>query len=158
MDVAHASAHARSTPAFRASRASWEAANARDKDAWLALFSSDAVVEDPVGPSMYSADGSGQRGREQLSAFFDQSIAGTEFLDFDMDDCFACGDEIAYTGRIHIGMPGARLTADGVFCYRVDAEGLITSLRAFWEFDRAMAGLTATGPGSGSDTTTGEAR
>ncbi len=141
MQVRTASEHARSTPAFRASQASWVAANARDKQAWLALFAPDAVVEDPVGPSPYSPDGSGQRGTEMLSAFFDQSIAGTEFLDFDMDDAVACGDEIAYSGRIHIGLGGQELDAEGVFVYRVDSGGLITSLRAFWEFDRAMATL-----------------
>ena len=142
MQVRNASEQAKSSVAFRVSQQSWHAANARDKQGWLALFAEDALVEDPVGPSMYSPDGSGQRGRAMLADFFDQSIAGTSFLDFDMDDCFACGDEIVYTGRIHIGMGESTLDAEGVFCYRVDADGLITNLRAFWEFDRAMDTLT----------------
>jgi len=28
---------------------------ARDKDAWLAVFDDDGIVEDPIGPSPFSA-------------------------------------------------------------------------------------------------------
>jgi steroid Delta-isomerase len=31
------------------------------------------------------------------------------------------------------------VTADGVFTYRVDADGRMAALRAYWEVDRATA-------------------
>ena len=36
---------------------------AKDRDGWLALFADDAVVEDPVGPSMFDPDGKGSAAR-----------------------------------------------------------------------------------------------
>ena len=49
---------------------------------------------------------------------------------------YAAGDEVANVGTITTSFPdGARAIVDGVYTYRVDGEGLITSLRAFWEFD-----------------------
>ena len=35
---------------------------------------------------------------------------------------------------------GYRVTAEGVFTYRVDDHGKITALRAYWEVDPAIAG------------------
>ena len=32
---------------------------ARDKDAWLAVFADDAIVEDPIGPSHFDPEGKG---------------------------------------------------------------------------------------------------
>ena len=49
-------------PARDASLASMTAVEAGDREAWLALFADDAVVEDPIGPSPFSPDGTGQRG------------------------------------------------------------------------------------------------
>jgi len=40
-----------------------DAVRRRAKDEWLALFAEDAVVEDPVGPSHFSPDGTGHHGR-----------------------------------------------------------------------------------------------
>jgi steroid delta-isomerase len=61
-------------PARDASLASMRAIEAGDKAAWLALFADDAVVEDPIGPSPFSPDGSGQRGRDAIEAFYDSVI------------------------------------------------------------------------------------
>ena len=33
------------------------------------------------------------------------------------------------------------MDTEGVFVYKVDADGLIVSMRAFWETERAMATL-----------------
>jgi len=47
-----------------AAQLSMDAVRGRAKDDWLALFTEDAVVEDPVGPSHFSPDGTGHRGRD----------------------------------------------------------------------------------------------
>ena len=51
-----------SRPRTSLGRASMAAVEAGDREAWLALFSDDAVVEDPVGPSMFDPEGTGHRG------------------------------------------------------------------------------------------------
>lgn len=129
-------------PARVASRRSMDAVSRGDKADWLALFAPDAVVEDPVGPSVFDPDGKGHRGLDALAAFWEASIAVAERITFTVRDSFAAGDEVANVGVISTFLPdGSRLDAEGVFVYRVGSDGLIQSLRAFWEFDRAMGTL-----------------
>jgi len=60
-------------------------------------------------------------------------------------DSFAAGDEVANVGTITTHLPGGqKLDTDGVFIYRIGPDGLLRSLRAHWEFDRAMATLRPT--------------
>ena len=106
-------------PAHVAGKRSREAAMARDKDAWLALFADDAIVEDPVGPSHFDPEGKGHRGKEAIAAFFDKAIARSE-LQFNFVETFQCGNEEANVGNIVIKAAGYQVTADGVFTYRVD--------------------------------------
>jgi ketosteroid isomerase-like protein len=129
-------------PARAASRRSMDAVSRGAKDDWLALFAPDAVVQDPVGPSIFDPEGNGHHGHDGLGAFWDVSIANAERIEFSIRDSFAAGDEVANIGTITSFLPGAqRIDAEGVFVYRVGPDGLIRSLRAFWEFDRAMATL-----------------
>lgn len=126
-------------PVTLAGRRSREAAVARDKDAWLALFADDAIVEDPIGPSHFDPDGTGHRGREAIAAFFDKAIAPSQ-LELHFEKTYVCGDEEANVGHIVIVAGGYRVVAEGVFTYRVNAEGKIAALRAYWEVDKATAG------------------
>lgn len=119
--------------------ASQAAVRAKDRAAWVALFAEDGIVEDPVGPSGFDPEGVGHRGHEAIGAFWDKAIALTESIEFLFEDSFACGNEIAFTGMIRTTMAGHVIDAEGVFTYKVDAEGKIAALRAFWEVDRAMA-------------------
>ena len=126
-------------PARVASRRSMELVAARDKDGWIALYSEDALIEDPVGPSPFDPQGAGHRGREHMAVFWDGTIATTERLDFEIVSSYAAGDEVANVGNITAHLPGGvQLETNGVYVYRVNASGSITSLRAFWEFERAM--------------------
>jgi ketosteroid isomerase-like protein len=119
-----------------------DAVTRRDKDTWLTLFAADAVVEDPVGPSMFDTEGKGHHGHEGIAAFWDLTIGMTERMQFDIRDSFAAGDEVANVGTITAFLPGGmRVDTEGVFVYRVDEHGLIRSLRAFWETERAIATL-----------------
>jgi steroid delta-isomerase len=129
------------SPVHQAGERSRAAAVARDKDAWLALFADDAIVEDPIGPSHFDPEGKGHRGKEAIAAFFDKAIAPSE-LEFCFRDTFICGNEEANVGHIVITAQGFRVTAEGVFTYRVNDAGLITALRAYWEMDRAAATAT----------------
>jgi steroid Delta-isomerase len=122
------------------SQASMSAVKARDKDAWLALWRDDGCVEDPVGPSFLDPDGTGHRGKEAIAAFWDANIGSLESVDFEIVDSFLAGSEVANIGTIHLGLPGGGTArCEGVFVYRVDDDGGLVSLRAFWEVDRMMA-------------------
>jgi steroid delta-isomerase len=125
-------------PVHLAGKRSREAAMARDKEAWLALFADDAIIEDPVGPSHFDPDGKGHRGKEAIAKFFDMAIAPSQ-LEFHFAQTYQCGNEEANVGHIVIVASGYRVVAEGVFTYRVNADGRITSLRAFWEMDKATA-------------------
>lgn len=111
---------------------------ARDKEAWLAVFADDAVVEDPIGPSHFDPDGKGHRGKEAIAKFYDMAIAPSE-LEFNFVETFQCGNEEANVGTIVIKSRGYEVIAEGVFTYRVNDDGKIVALRAFWELDRAAA-------------------
>lgn len=127
-------------PARRASQESAAAVACGAKEVWLALFAPDAVVEDPVGPSPFDPEGAGHHGRDGIARFWDQAIAGVRRFHFAITDSFANGDSCANVGTItSVLADGTRIDAEGVFVYRVDSAGLITSLRAHWELDRAMA-------------------
>lgn len=125
-------------PVTVAGRRSREAAAARDKQAWLDLFADDAIVEDPIGPSHFDPEGKGHCGKEAIAAFFDMAIAPSQ-LEFHFDKTYVCGDEEANTGHIVIVSSGYRVVAEGVFTYRVNADGKIAALRAYWELDKAAA-------------------
>jgi len=119
-----------------AGKRSREAAVARDKEAWLAVFADDAIVEDPIGPSHFDPEGKGHRGKEAIAKFYDMAIAPSE-LTFNFTKTYQCGDEEANIGNIVIRSSGYEVVAEGVFTYRVNDEGQIVALRAFWELDAA---------------------
>lgn len=127
------------TPAHLAGKRSRDAVAARDKQAWLDVFADDGIVEDPIGPSHFDPEGKGHRGKVAIAAFWDKAIAPTDSIEFNFVDTYQCGDEEANVGNIVITAAGYRVTADGVFTYRVDAEGRMAALRAYWEVDRAKA-------------------
>ena len=128
-------------PVRIASRASQSAASGKRKDEWLALFAEDGLVEDPVGPSGFDPEGKGHHGREAIARFYDMTIANTESLVFDIRDTLQCGDEMVYIGSIRSVVAGNQIDAEGVFIYRVNDDGKLQSIRAFWEVDRAMKTL-----------------
>ncbi|UVO14410.1 nuclear transport factor 2 family protein [Mycobacterium sp. SVM_VP21] len=124
-------------PAHVAGKRSRDAVAARDKEAWLANFADDAIVQDPIGPSHFDPEGKGHRGRDEISAFWDKAIASTDKIEFNFSDTFQCGDEEANTGNITITMGGHQIVTEGVFTYRANKAGQLVALRAYWELDRA---------------------
>jgi ketosteroid isomerase-like protein len=116
--------------------ASMAAVESRDRQAWLALFADDAVVEDPIGPSMFDPEGLGHRGPEAIAAFYDTVIAANESIRFDIRQSILCGDEAANIGVIRITFAGgSAVEVDGIYIYRRSSDDRIASLRAFWEPD-----------------------
>ena len=118
-----------------ASQLSMAAIEAGDRDGWLALFAPDAVVEDPIGPSMFDPDGGGHHGPDGIAAFYD-SVIGPNQVRFAIRESYACGSEVANVGTITTTLDdGSQAVVEGVYTYRVGADGRILALRAFWEAD-----------------------
>jgi steroid Delta-isomerase len=123
-----------------ASQRSYDAVGRKAKDEWLALFTVDAVLEDPAGPSFFDAEGKGHRGRDGLSAFWDQVIAPVKSFRFAVKDSFANGPYCANVATFSTEMAdGTLVDTDLVAVYRLDENGLIESMRAHWEMERAVA-------------------
>ena len=123
--------------ALEMSKKSMATTEAKDRDGWLALFADDAVVEDPVGPSFVDADGKGQRGKEAITAFYDNVISQSESLKFTIRQSIECGDEVANIGKLRITLPGNQVgIVQLVNIYKVNSEGKLVSLRSFWEQDK----------------------
>ena len=130
-------------PARAASQRSIACVQAKDKAGWLALWAEDGCVEDPVGVSFLDPTGLGFRGPERREEFWDTNIGPTDSIRFELHDSFAAGNEVANVATIHITVGGGTTTrCEGVFVYRVDDDGKLVSLRAFWEVDRMMATMT----------------
>lgn len=127
-------------PARTASLRSYSAVCRGDVDAWLTAYAVDAVLEDPVGPSMFDPEGLGHHGHAGIRAFWDLAIAPIAAFRFVIHDSHANGRTCANVGTITTTFAdGGVAHTDLVMVYTVGDDGLITSMRAFWEPDRVMA-------------------
>jgi steroid delta-isomerase len=109
------------------------AVQSRDREAWLSLFTTDAVVADPVGVSPLDPTGLGHRGPEARARFWDEVISPNP-IRMDIWSSAAGGDEVANVMTITTTFPdGSAAQVEVVAVYRVNSDGLIESLRAYWE-------------------------
>ncbi|BEL03864.1 nuclear transport factor 2 family protein [Actinoplanes sichuanensis] len=132
-----------SHPAEAAARAAMAAVTAGDRDAWLACYADDAVLHDPVGGSPLDPAGDGIRGHGGLGRFWEQAVAPQQ-IRFDVAAVHATGSEAAVIATVTTRFPhGLVTTYDGVFVYRVGADGRITSMRGYWDLQRFLSSLGA---------------
>jgi ketosteroid isomerase-like protein len=131
------------SPAELAFERHMEFVSKKDREGFIANFSEDAIVEDPVGKSPLDPTGEGHRGHAAIGAFWDMIIAPGS-IRFEIERSYVCGNEIANVGTIFNALPDqpGEIAADGVFVYRVDDEGKLVSLKAYWDFERAMQGAS----------------
>ncbi len=126
-------------PARQAGLLSQKYVSEKNREAWLDLFAEDAVVQDPVGVSPLDPTGKGQVGKAAIAAFWDGVIAKGK-VSFDYPRSYAAGDECAFIGTVYSEIGGNEFGSEGVFVYRVNEQGKLVSLRAFWEFQRPQPG------------------
>ena len=90
-----------------------------------------------VGPLCPRRRGTGHRGLEAIAAFYDTVIASSEAIAFEITESYLCGDEVADVGIIRTTLAGGthQAVVHGVYTYRSNGAGKLSSLRAFWEFD-----------------------
>src|SRR5690348_18482268 len=81
-----------------ARQAQWNAlsrACAGDKQGWLSLWAEDCELFDPVGPSIFDAEGLGHHGLTGAEHFWDVAIAPVERFEVEIRSSYATGDSAA---------------------------------------------------------------
>ncbi len=133
-------------PAREASQRSYSAVAKGDLAEWLTVYAEDAVLEDPVGPSMFDPEGKGHHGHAGISAFWELAIASIDTFEFLITDSFANpgSNTCANIGSIKTSFAdGSHTTTDLIMVYVINDEGRVASMKAFWEPDRTMASFTS---------------
>jgi steroid delta-isomerase len=108
---------------IRAYAASWAA---RDREAWLRTFATDATQEDPVGAPV-------RRGHREIGEFWDREMARYQSIEIVPREIFVIDDEAAMVWTINGVTDQGPVSFDGVDVFQFDDAGLISSVRAFWE-------------------------
>lgn len=123
-------------PAVTANKNSMANAMAGNKEEWLSLFSDDASVYDPVGPSPHDPEGKGFHGKEGISQFWDIMI-GPSNLIIIPHKRFPCGNACAVvmTAANDMGN-GIKTYIEMVAVYELNSQGKVQSLKVYWETDK----------------------
>jgi steroid delta-isomerase len=129
-------------PARTASQRSYSAVAKGDLAEWLTVYAEDAVLEDPVGPSMFDEEGKGHHGHEGITAFWNLAIAPIDKFEFTITDSFANpgSNTCANIGRIKTSFADGSYTyTDLIMVYVIHDDGRVASMKAFWEPARTLA-------------------
>jgi hypothetical protein len=82
---------------------------------------------------MWDVAGKGHHGRQALAAFWDKVIGPNRSLEFKLRERYTGGNEVASVLTVSSAMPDGRKIEFGmVTILRSNTQGLIQSLRAFW--------------------------
>ncbi|WP_204081180.1 ketosteroid isomerase family protein [Mycobacterium riyadhense] len=130
------------SPALAASQSSWRCVQAHDREGWLALMADDVVIEDPIGKSVTNPDGTGVKGKDGVASFYDTNIAANQ-LTITCEETFPSSspNEIAHILVLDSRFEGEFTSSvRGVFTYRVNDAGLITSMRGYWNLETMTFG------------------
>lgn len=133
--------------AVAANKKSIEYAMSGDKEAWLALYTDDALVCDPVGKSPMDPSGEGHRGKAAIEQFWDMAI-GPAKLEIRVDKRWTSGEYCCCVAQVaHNDLGNGNVTqCDMLATYDVNEEGLITRMAAHWSFDDVMKQLNQAQP------------
>jgi len=106
------------------------------REDWIGLFASDATLEDPV-------DGSPAKvGTAAIAQFWDTGIAMFESVRFDVQRVHEAPGEALVLAEVSVSAPGgAAARYDAAVHYRIDGDGEIASLRAFWDLPAVLGQL-----------------
>jgi len=120
-----------------------------DKGAWLDLFASAGVVEDPVGVAPSRRGARAREGEDELSRFYDTFIADNA-IRFDVERDIVAGDEVIRDVAIHTTLAtGLSIVVPAILRYTLKAEdGIlkIARLEAHWELPRMSQQILSKGP------------
>jgi ketosteroid isomerase-like protein len=114
-----------------------ELVDRHDREGWLGLFSSEAVVEDPVGAGLNRKGKDWRGARDGLSRFYDIFIAPND-IKFTVNQDIVMGNEVVRDVLIHTRLPNGAISEVAAYLiYRGVEEGgevKLASLQAHWDF------------------------
>jgi len=105
--------------------------NARDQAAWSALFSADVVFEDPVGSRP-------KIGLEAVRNQWERSLTPGREWRLVAERIAGTGDEVAVVMRNEGDIHGQSVVVGSLEVWKVGPDGLVTSVRAFFEPDPSV--------------------
>jgi hypothetical protein len=121
-----------------------ELVDRHDREGWLGLFSSEAVVEDPVGAGLNRKGKDWRGGCDGLGRFYDIFI-GPNNIKFTVNQDIAIGSEVVRDVLIRTTLPnGAVSEVAAYLIYRGVEEGggvKLGGLQAHWDFRGNAMGL-----------------
>lgn len=134
-------------PAQIMAQRSLDAVGRGDKDEWVnEIYAENAVIEDPVGPSIFDPEGKGHHGRDAIAAFWDMTIAPIQLFHFTIHDSFANGSTAASFAKFDTTLAdGSTASTDIITVHTIGEDGKIISMRAHWDMERTMASLRPPG-------------
>ncbi len=105
----------------------YAALRANDVDAWVGLFTADAIARDPVGTPPH-------RGHGELRHFLSGVLEQFESFGLAEKEVFSVrgGAAVRWTGSGQ-GKNGCKVTFEGIDVFAIDDEGRIISLDAYWD-------------------------
>ena len=115
---------------------------AKDKENWLALFTKDALVQDPIGKSPLDPEGNGHKGIAAIEKFYDTVIANGD-IEFTIIESIPCADECANYAQIANLVGDIKIETKMIVIYRINSNNKIESLRAFWDYQKMENQLNA---------------
>jgi steroid delta-isomerase len=101
--------------------------SANDREGWVALFTDDATVEDPIGSEVHA-------GKAAIGSFWDAShgLADAISLELSGPICVAA-NEAAFPFRILTTLGGATFEMDAADVMVFGEDARIRGQRAFWD-------------------------
>lgn len=132
--------------AVMANKKSIQYAMEGNKEAWLALYTEDAEVHDPVGKSPFDPEGKGNKGIAAIETFWD-NVIGKANLKIKAEKRWTSGEHcccVAQVAENDLGN-GMKTYCDMLALYEVNEEGKITKMAAHWSWDAMTAQLKELG-------------
>lgn len=119
-------------PAMTAARSSWRCVQSHDRQGWLDLMADDICMEDPIGVGPTNPTGKGLQGKAAVTEFYDRQIAPAT-IRIETHESHAAANESAHVLSLTTTFPnGVVARVRGIFTYRVNDAGKLTSLRGYW--------------------------
>jgi steroid delta-isomerase len=100
--------------------------NARDRESWLSLYSDDVVFEDPVGKAP-------KHGRQAAEGSWDNSLRDGREWTLVPQRIITGGNEAVVLMRNEGLVDGVEAVVEGIEVWKVDDEGRVVHVRAFFE-------------------------
>jgi steroid delta-isomerase len=103
------------------------AMSANDKDGYVALFATEATIEDPVGAGV-------RKGRNEIAEFWDEVHLLSESITLvPTGPPRVAANEVAFPMQAVSDVGGSKMVVDIIDVFVVDDDRKIASMRAFWD-------------------------